>query len=305
MTSPFSKLATPDPGAADTKLILEFWRAGAAEAASFAVACWKPAIGRYSGFFCPGSESPPEYRIDGSCNSAVNAAGRIISFQNRASRPFSAYWRIIDGPHRIIFLDDITSPTTFYGFRHVILETSPGNYQVWLMLDGPPPNSETRLAIQRRVGAEYNSDPGAGGLVRWARMPGSINRKPGRENFVTRLVSAQMDGEFMPTPLNITPPRRQQGRGGVETRAHGHSKNNVRPWSAPVDVMALIANSPVGCDGTKSTADMRGVMSALSRGVNEATVYQALKTLSDARGKHPDYARLTVAKAIKYIRGES
>jgi len=77
------------------------------------------------------------------------------------------------------------------------IETSPGNFQ-WgytFALDDQPTKGEFSAAIKAIAEAGY-TDAGAINPVRNFRIPGSINLKPGRENFVATLTEFHPEREF-------------------------------------------------------------------------------------------------------------
>ena len=77
------------------------------------------------------------------------------------------------------------------------METSPGNEQ-WgfvFALDDQPTKAEYTAAIEAIAEAGY-TDPGACNAVRNFRLPGSVNLKPGRDGFASRLIEWTPDREF-------------------------------------------------------------------------------------------------------------
>ena len=77
------------------------------------------------------------------------------------------------------------------------METSPGNEQ-WgyvFSLDDQPAKAEFVGAIRAIANAGY-SDPGATNAVRNFRLPGSVNLKPGKNEFAARLIEWHQDREF-------------------------------------------------------------------------------------------------------------
>ena len=78
-----------------------------------------------------------------------------------------------------------------------IMETSPGNYQYGytFALDDQPTKGEFSAAIKAIADAGY-TDGGAINAVRNFRLPGSINLKPGRDNFASVLVVFNPGLEF-------------------------------------------------------------------------------------------------------------
>lgn len=77
------------------------------------------------------------------------------------------------------------------------IETSPDNYQ-WgytFALDDHPTTNEFTAAIKAIAEAGY-TDTGAINAVRNFRIPGSVNLKPGRDNFEARLTEFHPEREF-------------------------------------------------------------------------------------------------------------
>ena len=89
------------------------------------------------------------------------------------------------------------------------METSPGSFQWgYAFSDDQPTKGEFAAAIKAIAEAGY-TDPGALNPVRNFRLPGSINLKPGRDNFAARLVEFNPQREFtLPeicAALGVTP----------------------------------------------------------------------------------------------------
>lgn len=76
-----------------------------------------------------------------------------------------------------------------------IMETSPGSFQWGYVFSEQPTKGEYSAAITAIAAAGY-SDPGATNAVRNCRLPGSVNLKPGRDNFAARLVEFHPEREF-------------------------------------------------------------------------------------------------------------
>ena len=76
------------------------------------------------------------------------------------------------------------------------METSPGNFQwVYVFTEEQPTKADFSAAIIAIADAGY-TDPGAINPVRNFRLPGSVNVKPGREGFVSRLVEFHPERQF-------------------------------------------------------------------------------------------------------------
>lgn len=77
-----------------------------------------------------------------------------------------------------------------------IIETSPGNYQWGYAYTETQPTVGEQSAALRALAAAGYTDPGATNAVRNCRLPGSVNRKPGREDFIARLVEFHPQRQF-------------------------------------------------------------------------------------------------------------
>jgi hypothetical protein len=76
------------------------------------------------------------------------------------------------------------------------METSPGSFQWgYAFSDDQPTKAEFSAAIKAIADAGY-TDPGAINAVRNFRLPGSINLKPGRNNFAAKLAEFHPEREF-------------------------------------------------------------------------------------------------------------
>ena len=89
-----------------------------------------------------------------------------------------------------------------------ILETSPDNFQWGYAFSEQPSKGEFTAAIRAIADAGY-TDPGACNAVRNVRLPGSVNMKPGKNNFEARLVEFHPQREYtleqICTALDVTP----------------------------------------------------------------------------------------------------
>jgi hypothetical protein len=76
-----------------------------------------------------------------------------------------------------------------------VMETSPGSFQWGYAFSAQPTTGDYTAAIKAIAAAGY-TDPGATNAVRNFRIPGSINLKPGRDSFASRLVEFHPDREY-------------------------------------------------------------------------------------------------------------
>jgi hypothetical protein len=89
-----------------------------------------------------------------------------------------------------------------------ILETSPDNFQYGYAFSEQPTKGEFTAAVKAIAAAGY-TDSGATNAVRNVRLPGSINLKPGRDNFEAKLVEFHPERDYtlgdICTALGVTP----------------------------------------------------------------------------------------------------
>ena len=76
-----------------------------------------------------------------------------------------------------------------------VMETSPGSFQWGYVFSVQPAKGDFAAAIRAIADAGY-TDPGACNPVRNFRLPGSVNLKPGRDNFEARLVEFHPEREY-------------------------------------------------------------------------------------------------------------
>jgi hypothetical protein len=76
-----------------------------------------------------------------------------------------------------------------------IMETSEGSFQWGYAFKDQPTKGDFTAAIKAIAKAGY-TDPGATNAVRNFRLPGSVNLKPGRNNFVSTLVEFHPEREY-------------------------------------------------------------------------------------------------------------
>lgn len=113
-----------------------------------------------------------------------------------------------------------------------IMETSEGSFQWGYAFSDQPSKGEFTAAIKAIADAGY-TDPGATNAVRNFRIPGSINLKPGRNNFAARLVEFHPEREYtLPQiceALGVTPaPADTSSYSGIRLRDTG--KDTVLEW---------------------------------------------------------------------------
>ena len=135
----------------------------------------------------------PDSRIDPSWAVYGNTGSFIID-RFPDGRPV-AQARCVEFP-LVLVLDDVGTKSRVPPIAPSwIMETSPGNCQYGYAFadDGAPTGAQFVALVRRLAELEY-SDPGAGGLVRNFRLPGSINLK--RDGFAARLVEFRPERQF-------------------------------------------------------------------------------------------------------------
>ena len=113
-----------------------------------------------------------------------------------------------------------------------IMETSDGSYQWGYAFKEQPTKGDFTAAIKAIAKAGY-TDPGATNAVRNFRLPGSINLKPGRDNFASKLVEFHPEREYnledICTALNVVPDPADTAT-NVAIRLADTGKDSVVTW---------------------------------------------------------------------------
>ena len=142
------------------------------------------------------------------------------------------------------------------------METSPGNFQWgYAFSEEQPTKGEFTAAVKAIADAGY-TDPGATNAVRNFRLPGSINLKPGRDNFAARLVEFNPQREFtLPeicAALGVTPGE-PDGGGYKPIRVADTGKDDVFAWLADKGLVLSKPNAEgwagVVCPNNKEHTD--------------------------------------------------
>jgi len=196
-----------------------------------------------------------------------------------------------------IFIDDLIENNLASHFTRpgrLIVESSPGSFQVWIHSKRPLSPEEKRH-WQKSLG----TDPGANSDIRWGRCPGFTNRKPKHRRDDgsypmariikttpgTAAVPAVPENELLfdqePKPSKSTTGKSFSPRGAV-----------IRAWSDFID-------------DDLSRTDMRYSIYLISQGLSNDEAAMKLRQDSQEiesrkRGHVEDYIRRTIAKARDY-----
>jgi hypothetical protein len=113
-----------------------------------------------------------------------------------------------------------------------IMETSEGSFQWGYAFKDQPTKGDYTAAIKAIAKAGY-TDPGATNAVRNFRLPGSVNLKPGRYNFVSTLVEFHPEREYtlqdICTALDVIPDPADTAT-NVAIRLADTGKDSVVTW---------------------------------------------------------------------------
>ena len=137
----------------------------------------------------------PNARIDPSWSVYGNTGSFVID-RFPDGRPV-AQARCVDFP-LVLMLDDLGTKAPMPTVAPTwLMESSPGSYQAGYALDmDGVPTKEQFIMLVRALALKGLTDPGASGVVRNFRLPGSINLKQGRNGFAARLVEFHPERQF-------------------------------------------------------------------------------------------------------------
>ena len=125
-----------------------------------------------------------------------------------------------------------------------IMETSEGSFQWGYAFKDQPTKGDFTAAIKAIAKAGY-TDPGATNAVRNFRLPGSINLKPGRDNFASVLREFHPEREYnledICTALNVVPDPADTAT-NVAIRLADTGKDSVVTWLNEQGMIMSAAN---------------------------------------------------------------
>jgi len=125
-----------------------------------------------------------------------------------------------------------------------IMETSEGSFQWGYAFKEQPTKGDFTAAIKAIAKAGY-TDPGATNAVRNFRLPGSINLKPGRNNFASKLVEFHPEREYnledICTTLDVVPDPADTAT-NVAIRLADTGKDSVVTWLNEQGMILSAAN---------------------------------------------------------------
>ena len=190
--------------------------------------------------------------------------------------------------HPWVFLDDLPlamAQRTAAKYAALVVETSPGNAQVWIRA-ARDLSREQRQDVSRALAGLIGADPHAIAEPRWGRAPGFRSGKSGRP--WTRLIadSSTQDVLFDPTPY-LSAPAPSPPNGGRVVLSPGSGSRSDRAEGADESAREFAYAIHALRAGTASERVVERVMAhALSRGKRdtvEACRRYAEKTVEKAR----------------------
>ena len=148
-----------------------------------------------------------------------------------------------------MMLDDVGSKSRVPPLEPTwIMETSPGNFQWGYAFSDQPAKAEFTAAMRAIARAGY-TDPGALNAVRNFRLPGSVNLKPGRDNFAAQLVEFHPEREFtlsgICTALGVVPD--EPSAAPVHACVADDGTDDVMAWLSQSGLLLSLPNAEGWC----------------------------------------------------------
>jgi hypothetical protein len=189
---------------------------------------------------------------------------------------------------------DIEAVKLLEPYAFITIETSQDNFQVWFAFK----DDDDKVVCRDRLFARLKEiapgvNPGAGGALRW---PGSINFKPGRNNWRVRIHSINQGRITTPAELDdaglLADPERQ---------AFDWDPNG--PPGAWPDYQRCVEDKTVNGVCDRSAADAQFVFFALKRRRTVEELAAKLLEVSDrAKESGMKYVERTIVSGVEYLR---
>jgi hypothetical protein len=193
----------------------------------------------------------------------------------------------------------------------LIIETSPGNYQIWLALSDEVDLSDKKQKEWwkeqwKRLIRKVGGNGGSWGALRW---PGTFNNKPERERDgvrpVVRIVRANRGRVTTLAELEdlgLLAPEIEKPKKVVDIRPRNNTPTQWPSWERELSKSALITSGDRKGLPDRSDADFRWCLRALQWGWSEGEVMAELRRVSPKAAAATDhYIRVTVEKAANYV----
>lgn len=210
-----------------------------------------------------------------------------------------------DRDHDLILIDDLSrfTPETMKAAGHdpaVVIETSPGNCQVWLRL-GVPCSSTIRHEVSRELAGLYGGDPGAIDPHQSGRLAGFTNRKGEHRTskgfpFVLLLNAPGKPASGASTLIRTAESRIQKE---INAKPVAVSAND---GTAADDLISAWEREYIERGGDLSGVDFSVCCQALKAGRQPDDIAAALEAVADRKGRHAKgYAERTVRAAVRSL----
>jgi hypothetical protein len=187
--------------------------------------------------FLPTAKTKPDWAIYGNTGSFI--LDRFADGKVSASAANCEYVLVM-------MLDDIGTKSAEPPLAPTwIMETSEGSFQWGYAFSEQPSKGDFTAAIKAIAKAGF-TDPGATNAVRNFRLPGSVNLKPGRGNFASRLVEFHPEREYtladICTALDVVPDPTDTAQNNP-IRLADTGKDSVMTW---LNEQGLVLSPPNG-----------------------------------------------------------
>lgn len=222
----------------------------------------------------------------GVCDKSMDQALAAVRKCNAKGR--DVYFRPTRGtPACITMSDDLTLDAAQQladGRAHLLAETSPNNYQLWLKTDRML-NEGERKTVQQALIAQHGGDPGSASGEHFGRLPGFKNRKPKYDLPWVNLVQYSLDGDALAVEGLLSTPR---GACALEPPAGVPSIHSAG--------VAFQTRSPSpSSDSAESHKEFKYAAESLRHKVPRNKIIASIADRALARGK-----RRTIAAAEQY-----
>ena len=226
-----------------------------------------------------------------SVNPTVRGSSRSVSEVRRLQVEFDT-----DGNERIRkLMTDAKSGRT--PMPAVVVRSSAGRWQVLWHVEPAAWTLAGAEEANRRLASAYGGDPAVVDVTRVMRVPGFLNRKPGRADAPVALVprsyyDPQGVGAQWWEPkafARVIPPRRSVSRAAASRE----------PSSRPAAPERYVGGRRV--PASQSEVDWHAVVDALRGGESPGVLIQELAEFRDDKANPRDYAERTVVRACRSL----
>jgi hypothetical protein len=220
---------------------------------------------------------------------AENANGRHILV--KPDQHISPYYLLVDDLNINLLNSHHKSAVNIFKFGRMVVETSPGNYQVWIHSLRP-----LSLDVKRYWLKRLHSDPGADPHNRWGRCPGFRNRKQKHRTSSGHYPLAKLIWVDWKNKANIP-----------EIRIPSHKKKTLSHQPQGGVCHENVLTRSYYEKGDESATDFAYALALYRRGVSQAEISQRISVERKNWNHHTspkkieDYLCRTLTKAANII----